>query len=72
MSEEDASERFEEIDADQNGTVTWAEYISETYGLESEYRVVEDENTSEETVKILTTCSQKCICPVSIMFLYFR
>lgn len=50
LSEEEANERFEEIDSDQNGTVTWSEYISETYGIESEYRIPFDENNSFEPV----------------------
>ncbi|XP_077285356.1 reticulocalbin-2 [Arctopsyche grandis] len=48
LSEEEASERFEEVDSDQNGTVSWSEYISETYGIESEYRIPFDENNSFE------------------------
>lgn len=69
LSEEDASERFEEIDSDQNGTVTWGEYISETYGLESEYRVAADENFSEETVKkIICFYVRQLIFPIFIMY----
>ncbi|XP_042855804.1 reticulocalbin-2-like isoform X3 [Penaeus japonicus] len=33
LSEEESSERMDEVDEDEDGYVTWAEYISETYGI---------------------------------------
>ncbi|XP_068238964.1 reticulocalbin-2 isoform X2 [Palaemon carinicauda] len=33
LSEEESSERLEEVDDDDDGYVTWSEYISETYGI---------------------------------------
>jgi len=32
LSAEESSERFDDTDADENGFVTWAEHVSETYG----------------------------------------
>lgn len=36
LSEEEAEDRFEDVDEDNNDLVSWAEYIKDTYGLESE------------------------------------
>ncbi|XP_064121708.1 reticulocalbin-2-like isoform X2 [Macrobrachium nipponense] len=33
LSEEESTERLEEVDDDEDGYVTWSEYISETYGI---------------------------------------
>lgn len=33
LSEEESEERMEEVDDDEDGFVTWKEYISETYGI---------------------------------------
>lgn len=36
LSEEEASDRLEDADEDNNGIVTWKEYLSDTYGIESD------------------------------------
>lgn len=36
LSEEEATDRLEDADEDNNGIVTWKEYLSDTYGIESE------------------------------------
>lgn len=36
LSEEEANERLEDADEDDNGIVTWKEYLSDTYGIDSE------------------------------------
>lgn len=35
LSEEEANDRLEDADEDNNGIVTWNEYLSDTYGIES-------------------------------------
>lgn len=36
MSEEEANDRFDEVDEDMDDYVTWAEYIKEMYDMDSE------------------------------------
>ena len=36
LSEEESKEKLQEVDLNRDGEVTWAEYVSETYGVESE------------------------------------
>lgn len=36
LAEEEASDRFEDVDLNNNGSVTWDEYLQETYGMDSE------------------------------------
>ncbi|KAJ8960979.1 hypothetical protein NQ318_020283 [Aromia moschata] len=38
LSEEEAKERMEDADEDSNGIVTWKEYLSDTYGIEEEFK----------------------------------
>lgn len=35
LSEEESEERMDEIDENEDGVVTWEEYISETYGIKN-------------------------------------
>lgn len=35
LSEEEANDRFEDADEDNNQIITWKEYLSDTYGIES-------------------------------------
>lgn len=37
LSEEEAADRFEDIDENRDDRVTWDEYLKDTYGMESEY-----------------------------------
>lgn len=36
LSEEEAKERLEDADEDNNGIITWREYLSDTYGIDSD------------------------------------
>lgn len=36
LSEEEANDRFDEIDGDNDNKVTWSEYLKDTYGMSSE------------------------------------
>lgn len=36
LSEEEAKERFEDADENDDGVVTWSEYLSDSYGIDSE------------------------------------
>lgn len=36
LSEEEATERLEDADADNNGIITWNEYLADTYGIDSD------------------------------------
>ncbi|XP_058064981.1 calumenin-A-like, partial [Anopheles bellator] len=36
LAEEEASDRFDDVDLNNNDAVTWDEYLQETYGMDSE------------------------------------
>lgn len=40
MAEEEANERFAEIDTDKDKIMTWAEYLKDTYAMESEDEIM--------------------------------
>lgn len=46
LSEEEAKERMEDADENNDGKVTWDEYVSDAYGLEGsdEIGYIQDEN----------------------------
>ncbi|XP_063851639.1 reticulocalbin-2-like isoform X2 [Scylla paramamosain] len=50
LSEEESAERMDEVDEDEDGYVTWAEYISETYGINDpdDQKLLEKEDQAEE------------------------
>ncbi|ODM95807.1 Reticulocalbin-2 [Orchesella cincta] len=48
LSEEEASERFEEIDENEDGQVTWPEYIEETYGVSDESSAIPLQDLEEQ------------------------
>ncbi|XP_042226180.1 reticulocalbin-2-like isoform X2 [Homarus americanus] len=50
LSEEESSERMDEVDEDEDGYVTWSEYISETYGITEpdDQQLLEKEDQAEE------------------------
>lgn len=52
LSEEEANDRLEDADEDNNGIVTWKEYLSDTYGIGSEENSLNivDENEVVSTV----------------------
>lgn len=45
LSEEEANERLEDVDEDNDGVVTWTEYLSDAYGVEDENQIsISEEN----------------------------
>ncbi|XP_063601851.1 reticulocalbin-2-like isoform X1 [Penaeus indicus] len=50
LSEEESSERMDEVDEDEDGYVTWAEYIAETYGIKDpeDQQLLDQEDQVEE------------------------
>lgn len=50
LSEEESAERMDEVDEDEDGYVTWAEYILETYGINDpdDQKLLEKEDQAEE------------------------
>ncbi|XP_050698675.1 reticulocalbin-2-like isoform X1 [Eriocheir sinensis] len=50
LSEEESAERMDEVDEDEDGYVTWAEYILETYGINNpdDQKLLEKEDQAEE------------------------
>lgn len=36
LSEEEASEKLEDADEDNDGRISWSEYLSDTYGVDSD------------------------------------
>ncbi|CAL4122170.1 unnamed protein product [Meganyctiphanes norvegica] len=54
LSEEESAERMEEVDEDEDGYVTWSEYIAETYGIkEPEDQELLDPEDQDEEQKLL-------------------
>lgn len=50
LSEEEAKERFEETDENGDGVVTWSEYLSDYYGIESDENNIKQPMDSDEQV----------------------
>lgn len=50
LSEEESEERMEEVDENEDGFVTWEEYISETYDIKSpdDIALLDNEDRAEE------------------------
>lgn len=48
LSEEEAEEKFEDVDEDKNGKVTWDEHLQDTYGGSD----VEELKMHEPNVKV--------------------
>ncbi|XP_030383374.1 reticulocalbin-2 [Scaptodrosophila lebanonensis] len=55
LSEEEAADRFEEIDQDSNDKITWKEYLQDTYAMEDENfkKEVIDFDSYEEEQKMI-------------------
>ena len=55
LSEEESQDRFEDADENEDGKVTWAEYISDTYGIQSgeEENNIIDEEGGEDKVSYI-------------------
>lgn len=59
LSEEEAKERFEDADENGDGVVTWSEYLSDSYGIDSEEdptKLSLEVKDGEEEVFNLKTC----------------
>lgn len=55
LSEEESSERMDEVDEDEDGYVTWAEYIAETYGIkdpEDQQLLDQEDQVEEQRVRL--------------------
>lgn len=48
LSEEEAKERFEDTDSNSDGAITWAEYLSDYYGVDQEEDVLPKPEGEEE------------------------
>jgi hypothetical protein len=50
LSEEESQDRFEDADENEDGVVTWSEYIADSYGISDsdEDNDVSNEDKSEE------------------------
>ncbi|XP_059617293.1 reticulocalbin-2 [Phlebotomus argentipes] len=54
LSQEEANERFQDVDENGDGQASWHEYMKDTYGLESEFEVRDsDEQYAEEESKLI-------------------
>ncbi|GAB0093394.1 reticulocalbin-2 [Sergentomyia squamirostris] len=55
LSQEEANERFQDVDENDDGAVTWQEYVKDTYGMESENEIRRDssEQYAEEESKLI-------------------
>ncbi|KAK7001255.1 hypothetical protein SK128_020156, partial [Halocaridina rubra] len=50
---EESAERMDEVDDDEDGYVTWSEYISETYGIDDpEDQQLLDQGDQEEEQRV--------------------
>lgn len=67
LSEEESRDRLEDADENNDGKVTWAEYLSDTYGIDSsgENLSVSDEN---EHVRHLHSCLCNLLFFFSVTF----
>ncbi|PNF33751.1 hypothetical protein B7P43_G10217 [Cryptotermes secundus] len=64
LSEEESQDRFEDADENEDGVVTWPEYIADSYGINSsdEDSDVSNEDRSEEN-KVRYLSSKTVLCP---------
>jgi len=63
LSEEESQDRFEDADENEDGVVTWSEYIADSYGINGndEDNDVSIEDKSEEN-KVSYLCSMTLSC----------
>jgi hypothetical protein len=63
LSEEESQDRFEDADENEDGVVTWPEYIADSYGINGneEDNDVSGEDKSEEN-KVSYLCSMTLLC----------
>ena len=53
LSEEESKERFAEVDENEDGRVSWKEYVSETFGVNPDDTVIPLESLEEQKVNFL-------------------
>uniref|UniRef100_U5ET68 Reticulocalbin-3 n=1 Tax=Corethrella appendiculata TaxID=1370023 RepID=U5ET68_9DIPT len=57
LSEEEAADRFDDVDSDKNDRISWEEYVHETYGMNDEddvkQNLLDNSNYSEEELKLI-------------------
>uniref|UniRef100_A0A7G3AW35 Reticulocalbin-3 n=1 Tax=Lutzomyia longipalpis TaxID=7200 RepID=A0A7G3AW35_LUTLO len=54
LSQEEANDRFQDVDEDNDGLVTWKEYLKDTYGMESDNEAIQSlEQIIEEESKLI-------------------
>uniref|UniRef100_A0A6B2EGN6 Reticulocalbin-3 n=1 Tax=Phlebotomus kandelakii TaxID=1109342 RepID=A0A6B2EGN6_9DIPT len=54
LSQEEANERFQDLDEDGDGMTSWQEYLKDTYGMETENEIGDsDEQHLEEESKLI-------------------
>jgi hypothetical protein len=63
LSVEESQDRFEDADENEDGVVTWSEYIADSYGINGndEDNDVSVEDKSEEN-KVSCLCSMTMSC----------
>jgi hypothetical protein len=64
LSEEESQDRFEDADENEDGVVTWSEYIADAYGISSsnEDNDVSNEDRVEENKVRYLSETVLCIC----------
>jgi hypothetical protein len=64
LSEEESQDRFEDADENEDGVVTWPEYIADSYGINSsdEDSDVSNEDRSEENKVSYLNKTVLCAC----------
>lgn len=50
LAEEEAADRFEDIDEDNNEKVTWTEYLKDTYGMDSDEEDILDTENEDKLI----------------------
>lgn len=53
LSEEEAADRLEEIDANKDGRVSWPEYLQDTYGFDSMDEAMANEESTEDEKRLI-------------------
>jgi len=50
LSEEESKERFEEVDENGDGRVSWREYVEETFGIDADDTAIPLQDLEEAKV----------------------
>lgn len=57
LSEEESEDRFDDADENEDGKVTWEEYIADAYGINNGS---DEEDTSAENAEVCKSCIYIC------------